>query len=136
MTVVSFQDLRLININSPVHWAAVADFCSEFPAIAEVGIDVSVPNETELLSTAQKTTDFVWAVRLAKISKGLIDRQWSHETFSSGATFGLDDQAEKGQRIVDVLRGEGLEEVERFNIKVDADIFVLGTDSGEMSSIP
>ncbi|KAF7502927.1 hypothetical protein GJ744_004803 [Endocarpon pusillum] len=108
----------------------------EFPEIAGVGIDVSAPNETVVSSTAQKTTDFVWAVRLAKISKGLIDRQWSHETFSSGATFGLDNEAEKGQHIVDALQGEGLEGIEKVKVKVDDDVFVIGTDSGEMSSIP
>ena len=125
-----------MKFHSPVHWAAGADFYSEFPTIVEVGINVSVPNETEVSSTAQKTTDFVWAVRLAKISKGLIDRQWSHETFSSGATFGLDNEAEKSQQIVDALRDEGLEGVESLNVKVDDDIFVIGTDSGEMSSTP
>jgi hypothetical protein len=124
-----------LTLDSPVHWE-VAYFYSELPAIAEAGIEVSVPNETEVSSTAQKTTDFVWAIRLAKISKGLIDRQWSHETLSSGATFGLDDEAEKGQQIVDALQGEGLEGVEKVNVKLDDDVFVIGTDSGEMSSIP
>jgi hypothetical protein len=95
-----------LTLDSPVHCAAVANFYSEFPAIAEVGIDMSVPSETEVSSTAQKTTDFVWAVRLAKISKGLIDRQWSHETLSHGATFGLDNEAEEGQQIVDALQAE------------------------------
>jgi hypothetical protein len=117
---------------------AVADFHnhSEFPAIAEVGFDVSVSNETEVSSTARKTTDFVWALRLAKISKGLIDRQWSHETFSSGATFGLDDEADTGQQIVDALQGEGLEGLEKVDVQVEDDIFVIGSDSGEISSIP
>ena len=97
---------------------------------------MSVGNETDVLSTAQKTTDFVWAVRLVKISKGLIDRQWSHETFSSGATFGLDDEAEEGQQIVDALQGEGLEGLEKVNVKVDDDVFIIGADGGEIVSIP
>jgi hypothetical protein len=117
---------------------AVADFhnISEFPAMAEVGFDVSVSNETEVSSTALKTTDFVWALRLAKISKGLIDRQWSHETYSSGATFGLDDEADTSQQIVDALQGEGLEGIEKVNVQVADDIFVIGSDNREISSIP
>jgi hypothetical protein len=104
--------------------------------MAEVGFDVSVSNETEVSSTALKTTDFVWALRLAKISKGLIDRQWSHETYSSGATFGLDDEAVTGQQIVDALQGEGLEGIEKVNVQVADDIFVIGSDNREISSIP
>jgi hypothetical protein len=94
-----------------------------------VGFDVSASNETEVSSTVQKTTDFVWAVRLSKISKGLIDRQWSHETFSSGATFGLDDEADKGQQIIDTLQGEGLEGLEKVNVQMKDDVFVIGSDS-------
>jgi len=94
-----------------------------------VGFDVRASNETEVSSTAQKTTDFVWAVRLSKISKGLIDRQWSHETFSSGATFGLDDEADKGQQIIDTLQGEGLEGLEKVNVQMKDDVFVIGSDS-------
>ena len=119
-------------LGSPVHCAAVTNFYSEVPTIAEVGIDVKVPNETEVSSIARKTTDFVWAVRLAKISKGLIDRHWSHETFSIGATFGLDNEAEKGQLIVDALQGEGLEGVEKINLKVDNEVFIIDANSGEM----
>jgi hypothetical protein len=92
-----------------------------------VGVEVSVPNETEVSSTAQKITDFVWAVRLAKISKGLIDRQWSHETFSGGATFGLDSELGKSQQIIDALQGEGLEGFEEVNLKLDNEVFVIDT---------
>jgi hypothetical protein len=78
----------------------------------------------------------VWAVRLAKISKGLIDREWSHETFSNGATFGLGDESGKGLRILDALRKEGFEGIERVDAEVDGDIFVVGAESGGMSSVP
>lgn len=91
---------------------------------------MKVSDKVELSTAARKTTDFVWAVRLAKISKGFIDRQWSHKTFSSGSTFGLHDEVDKGQQITDALQREGIEGFERINAKVEDDIFVIGTDSG------
>jgi hypothetical protein len=94
---------------------------------------VSASNEAEVSSTAKKTTDFVWAVRLAKISKkGLIDRRWSHETFSSGATFGLDEEADVGLQIFDALQGEGVEGIEKLNVQVDDNVFVIGSDNPEI----
>lgn len=79
------------------------------PAVAEAKTSANVSDETKISATTQKTTDFVWAVRLAKISKGILDRQWSHNTFSSGATFGLEEKANEGKQIADALREEGFE---------------------------
>lgn len=87
--------------------------------------------ETEITATAQKTTDFVWAIRLVKISKGLIDRRWSHETFSSGATFGLNEGQESGQRIIDALEIEGFKEVEMVDFTEAEDVFVITSDSSD-----
>ena len=101
--------------------------CSEFPALAEAGLDASISAETGISLTAQETTDFVWAVRLTKVSKGFIDRDWSYETFSKGATFGLDDESDQGQQIVRALQAEGLEGLEKVNIKPSDDVFVLGS---------
>ncbi|KAF9879129.1 hypothetical protein CkaCkLH20_03362 [Colletotrichum karsti] len=79
---------------------------AEFPLIAEAGGQVVVSQGNNISSAAPKITDFVWAVRLAKISKGFIDRKWSFETFSSGATFGLNDKADIGQEVAEALKGE------------------------------
>lgn len=97
-------------------------------------MDINISPETRVSSTAQKTTDFVWALRLAKISKGFIDREWSHETFSKGATFGLDDdRVELGKQIIEALEGEGLRGLEKVNVKPDDDVFVL--NSGESLNV-
>jgi hypothetical protein len=97
-------------------------------------MDVSVSSESGISSTGQMATDFVWALRLAKISKGFIDKEWSHETFSKGATFSLDDEAEHGKQIIEALEAEGLEGLEKVNIRPDDDVFVLGScrDSDEL----
>ncbi|KAL6832174.1 hypothetical protein V8C40DRAFT_238036 [Trichoderma camerunense] len=104
---------------------------TEIPTIAKVGFKLSGSSETEISSTGQKTTDFVWAVRLAKITKGLIDRRWSHETLSKGATFGLDGGEESAQDIIDALQDEGLESATEANFEMADDVFVVGADSGE-----
>lgn len=111
---------------------AVADHDSEFPAIAEVGVELGVSKETEVSSTAKKVTDFVWAIRLAKVTKGLVDRQWSNETFSKGATFGLGNEKEMGKQIADALRGEGIGAVEGADsIDASDEAFIIGAQSDE-----
>jgi hypothetical protein len=90
-------------------------------------MDVRRSSPTEVYSTAQKTTDFVWALRLTKISKGVIDRKWSPEPFSKGATFGLDGiDAGPGKHIIKALEGEGLLGLEKIEAKPGDDVFVLG----------
>jgi hypothetical protein len=84
-----------------------------------------VSKETEFSSDAQQTSDFVWAVRLSKISKGLIDRRWAHETLFKGATFGMDDEVDKGQQIIDALQSEGLEWLEKVDIATEDDVFII-----------
>ena len=82
---------------------------------------------TEVYSTTQKTTDFVWALRLTKISKGFIDRKWSPEPFSKGATFGLGgSDAEPGKHIIEALEGEGFLNLGKVETKPDDDVFILG----------
>jgi hypothetical protein len=95
----------------------------------EVGFNVSSLNEAGVSPTTKKTADFVWAVRFAKIPKGFIDKHWSHETFSNGATFSLDGEADKGKQNVDALQGGGLENL---NVQVDDSVFVINCDNSAM----
>jgi hypothetical protein len=67
----------------------------------------------------------VWAIRLAKISKGLLNREWSHETFSEGATFGLGEGVKQGEQILKALGSEGLRGFERVNVATDDVVFVV-----------
>jgi hypothetical protein len=66
----------------------------------------------------------VWAIRLAKISKGLLDRRWSYETFSTGSIFGVDTGEDEGQKIADALKCEGLQ-IEKVDISSEVDVFVV-----------
>jgi len=77
------------------------------PLLAEAGIEEAWTKEKSASSSAEKMSDFIWAIRLAKISKGLINRQWSHEPLSKGATFSLDEQQlDIGSVVVDEFSGE------------------------------
>jgi hypothetical protein len=42
--------------------------------------------------SAQKSSDFVWAVRLTKIRKGATEKDWSFRTVTKGATFSMDNE--------------------------------------------
>ncbi|KIM96503.1 hypothetical protein OIDMADRAFT_170236 [Oidiodendron maius Zn] len=88
------------------------------------GANIGISSEGCISSSAQKVTDFVWAIRLAKISKGLLNREWFHETFSEGATFGLGEEVNQGQQILKALESEGLQGFERVNVAIDDVIFV------------
>lgn len=47
----------------------------------------SVKAEQSNSSESEELSDFVWAVRLARIERGVLDSSWSQETYSKGATF-------------------------------------------------
>lgn len=72
-----------------------------------------------LAVSSEQVSDFVWAVRLAKISKGFLDREWSYSTFSKGATYGLED----GKGVTESLSKEGIRGAEL--ITADDELFVL-----------
>ncbi|KAK8054406.1 hypothetical protein PG996_013707 [Apiospora saccharicola] len=88
----------------------------ELPAIAEAGIGLGTSRSTSSSLSASKWSDFVWAIRLAKISQGLLDRSWSHETVSKGATLGLEESQDETQngaaQMAEALAREGLEDLD------------------------
>jgi hypothetical protein len=53
---------------------------SQIPLVAEVGPEVTFARREHSTITESETTDFVWAVRLAKITKNGLQRDWSIET--------------------------------------------------------
>ncbi|KAK1751491.1 hypothetical protein QBC47DRAFT_391918 [Echria macrotheca] len=66
----------------------------EVPALAEVGPEVEVNVATGTSVAATQVTDFIWAVRLAKITKHGLQSDWAVETvtgkmsmFGPGAVF-------------------------------------------------
>ncbi|KAH7275682.1 hypothetical protein MRS44_006123 [Fusarium solani] len=91
--------------------------------IAEVSVQGGFSSATSTSTSAKNTHDFVWAVRLSKITKGLFDKKWSKKTYSQGATF---DMEERGRSIESILLDEGLEDSEVFMMDNDDDEAGLG----------
>lgn len=69
----------------------------------------SVRAEQSNFSESEELTDFVWALRLARIEKGVLDSSWSQETYSKGATF---EAGAPRINIPNLLAEDGLTEVE------------------------
>ncbi|KAF4435105.1 hypothetical protein FACUT_7406 [Fusarium acutatum] len=70
---------------------------------ADIGPELDLPSQV----SAEHPGDFIWAIRLAKIHKGLLMKDWSVDPHTKRATFAAGDESEL---IVEgVLRNEGLE---------------------------
>lgn len=65
---------------------------SDVPGIAGANVDLHIASETSTTIAGQHTTDFVWAVRLAKVHKGFLSTDWSVQTYTQGATFSTEDE--------------------------------------------
>lgn len=83
--------------------------------------------------SSEHVSDFVWAVRLARISKGFLDREWSYETFSRGATYGLEKEENIVTGVVDNLTQDGLKDVEL--IATSEEVFVLARGGDDTKAV-
>ncbi|KAI8687183.1 hypothetical protein LRP88_13441 [Fusarium phalaenopsidis] len=88
--------------------------------IAEASVQGGFSSATSTSTSAKNTHDFVWAVRLSKITKGLFDKKWSRKTYSKGATFDM-KETETHAHIQSILLDEGLADSEVFMIDDDDD---------------
>lgn len=73
----------------PSHQSLPLTSTSGIGGVAEVSVDTGFSSTTSTSTAAKQTHDFVWAVRLSKITKGLFDKKWSKKTYSRGATFSM-----------------------------------------------
>ncbi|KAI0410590.1 hypothetical protein F5X98DRAFT_92740 [Xylaria grammica] len=83
-----------ISENNSRERSANAGATAGISSIAGSSGNVDVSGRKEV-SSSQKVGDFVFAVRLAKVTKGLLDRAWSWSTLSEGATFGVGEGSEE-----------------------------------------
>ena len=74
------------------------------------------------------SSDFIWAIRLAKVKKGLLMRDWSLEPYTKLATFGA------GEEEVDIARTVVAEGIDNFLVIEDEDLdeafVVKGSEQG------
>jgi hypothetical protein len=82
----------------------IIDFNSGIATIAEARVGFENMRESSRVIEGTHTNDFVWAVRLAKIHKGILHRDWSVSTYTTRATFGA---GEDDVDVAAVLSDEG-----------------------------
>ncbi|KAJ8133553.1 hypothetical protein O1611_g69 [Lasiodiplodia mahajangana] len=94
--------------------------------IAGIGGGFDVSSEKGSLSS-QEVDDFVFAIRVAKVTKGFLDRSWSWATLSEGATFGAGDSSkQKIESIKSQLEAIGYRDNRIIGMEDHADeVFVL-----------
>ncbi|KAI1069300.1 hypothetical protein LB507_008585 [Fusarium sp. FIESC RH6] len=88
----------------------------DVPGIATLAATATTNHEVSKKSSGTYTGDFVWAIRLAKVHKGLLTRDWSVAAYSKRATFDGDGG---DADIEGALKHEGLE---GFQILDDIDL--------------
>jgi hypothetical protein len=83
-----------------------------------VGVNAGFESAQDASMTAEgtHTNDFVWAVRLAKIHKGILSKNWSMQTSTQKATFGGDEPD------IDVKGTVTMEGVKDFKVVIDGDL--------------
>ncbi|PTD02645.1 hypothetical protein FCULG_00009260 [Fusarium culmorum] len=77
---------------------------------------------TSKTASGNYTRDFIWAIRLAKVHKGLLMRDWSVAAHTRRATFG---DKEGDADIESALKGEGLEEFQIIDDNALDEVIVL-----------
>lgn len=79
------------------------------PTIIDASLSSDLRSGKTMSVSESHCNDFVWAVRLSKITRGLFDSKWSQKTFSRGATFDLSGRRDETEAFKDVLTEEGVE---------------------------
>lgn len=89
---------------------------SDVPTTVGLNVDNAYVNENSRTIAGTHTGDFVWAVRLAKIHKSLLNADWSLGPYTKRATFGA------GEEEVDISRTLSEESMEAFTVVEDEDL--------------
>jgi hypothetical protein len=95
------EEAREANVNANAGLAAVG--------VLNVGVGADVSSDGNAVVEFDSASDFVWAIRLTKISQGWFGAGRNVETVSKGATYGMGDGKEGKVSIEDVLTAEGLD---------------------------
>lgn len=104
---------------------------SGFSGVADFSFKPSTTIEQHQYSDSGDMTDFVWAIRVSRIEKGVLDSNWSQQTHLKGATF---DGGVPKADIPGLLSMDGLTNVEVVGGETDgAASFIFPDASVEVS---
>lgn len=88
----------------------------EVTPLLEAGPEVHVKSTTSVTMAATQVTDFIWAVRVAKITKNGLQSDWKMETLTGRTSlFGRGAVFTPGQEkfdVQDVLSSHGMEDAQ------------------------
>ncbi|EKJ72422.1 hypothetical protein FPSE_07446 [Fusarium pseudograminearum CS3096] len=84
--------------------------------LASLTATTNIKRATSKSASGNYTRDFIWAIRLAKVHKGLLVRDWSVAAYTRRATF---DDKEGDADVESALQSEGMDE---FQIIDDNDL--------------
>ncbi|TDZ16269.1 hypothetical protein Cob_v010828 [Colletotrichum orbiculare MAFF 240422] len=101
-----------------------AEIGAGLSSLANTSLAVDNSAERASSNSGRVASDFVWAVRLAKISKGILEKSWKYETFSKGATYGSAEEPLR-ENLLRNLRVEGVPEICIVEADGDDEIFVI-----------
>ena len=76
------------------------------PGIAKAKFTTSFARDNETTISSKTQGDRVWAIRLAKIHKGLLRPRWQQTGVTVGAA--LDGDGEEDEKVDEVLQQEGI----------------------------
>ncbi|KAH8721547.1 hypothetical protein GQ44DRAFT_829118 [Phaeosphaeriaceae sp. PMI808] len=93
-----YEDSRKAEMNTSTN-LNVAD-------AASAGLSTNISDNKSTSMSSQKSSDFVWAVRLTKVWKGPASKNWDFKTVSKGATFAMGDERPWRDEIQDTLSQE------------------------------
>lgn len=79
---------------------------SDLPLVATMRATATNKRIASQRVSGEHPEDFIWAIRLAKIHKGLLMKDWSVDPYTKRATFAGGDDSELN--VESVLRDEGL----------------------------
>lgn len=94
---------------------------SALTGIMEGDFNVSFRKTDETSTAFEKSSDFIWAIRVTQVSKHFLSSQWGYKTYVSGATY----STEEDESVEELLSQEGFD---RESIEItETDVFVLPT---------
>ncbi|KAK6541515.1 hypothetical protein TWF694_007322 [Orbilia ellipsospora] len=99
--------------------------------IVDVGLDVGFKRDSTVTANFNTTSDFIWAIRLTRLHKGIFSELLEVATFSKGATYSKEDGVDVEKELAD----EGMGDLKVVQVPTadddsgDGDIFVLPGDA-------
>lgn len=82
--------------------------CSDMPGVVKAEATGNIDRSNPRNMKEGRVSDFIWAIRLAKVHKGLLMTDWSIDPYTHRATFSLGESEEVD--VGAVVKDQGLDD--------------------------